>query len=104
MQLSSAAQLLGAAYHVSSLADAAAVGPALKALVESELPQPLAATLASPRITGSQQVHFLSTHSQPDNMCCSVWNSTSAEPYAELSPLQTVPSLDALVHRIYRGK
>lgn len=54
-QLSNAAQLLGGAYHVGSLADAAAVGPALKALVESALPQPLLATMASPRIKGSQQ-------------------------------------------------
>lgn len=62
VQLSNAAQLLGGAYHVGSLADAAAVGPALKALVESALPQPLLATMASPRIKGSQQVtfHFLS--------------------------------------------
>lgn len=56
LQLSSAAQLLGGAFHVGSLADAAAVGPALKALTSSALPQPLLATLASPRIKASQQV------------------------------------------------
>lgn len=41
---------------MGSLADAAAVGPALKALTSSALPQPLLATLASPRIKASQQV------------------------------------------------
>ena len=56
VQLSSAAQLLGGAFHVGSLEDAAAVGPALKALTSSALPQPLLATLASPRIKVSQQV------------------------------------------------
>ena len=59
MQLSGAAQLLGGAFHVGSLADAAAVGPALKALTSSALPQPLIATLTSPRIKTSQQVHPL---------------------------------------------
>ncbi|KAL3162543.1 proteasome regulatory particle base subunit [Trebouxia sp. C0010 RCD-2024] len=54
-QLSGAAQLLGGAFHVGSLADAAAVGPALQALTTSPLPSPLLATLASPRIKASQQ-------------------------------------------------
>lgn len=56
MQLSGAAQLVGGAFHVGSLADAAAVGPALQALTTSSLPHPLLATLASPRIKASQQV------------------------------------------------
>lgn len=56
VQLSGAAQLLGGAFHVGSLADAAAVGPALQALTTSALPHPLLATLASPRIKASQQV------------------------------------------------
>ena len=60
LQLSSAAQLLGGAFHVGSLTDAAAVGPALKALTSSTLPQPLLATLASPRIKASQQVRLTS--------------------------------------------
>ena len=65
LQLSNAAQLLGGAYHVSNLEDAAAVGPALKALVGSGLPQPLGPTLASPRIKGSQQVHLLTPGHSP---------------------------------------
>ena len=59
LQLSSAAQLLGGAFLVGSLADAAAVGPALKALTSSALPQPLLATLASPRIKATQQVQSI---------------------------------------------
>lgn len=71
MQLSGAAQLLGGAFHVGSLADAAAVGPALQALTTSPLPSPLLATLASPRIKASQQVLLtvpLCSHN-PD-LCC----------------------------------
>lgn len=56
MQLSGVAQLVGGAFHVGSLADASAVGPALQALTTSALPHPLLATLASPRIKASQQV------------------------------------------------
>ena len=62
MQLSAAGQVLGGAYHVGSLADAANVGPALRALSESALPEPLLPTLASSRISASHQVSCLSTH------------------------------------------
>ena len=62
MQLSGVAQLVGGAFHVGSLADAAAVGPALQALTTSALPHPLLATLASPRIKASQQVLLTTRH------------------------------------------